>query len=63
MNMDRLIGQMQYDCEHRWKTHYAKGKPFLERCNKCEAQRPVGFVGRREGKRRRAGNFLGKEAS
>ena len=40
--MDRLIGRRQFDCEHQWRTHYAHGRPFLRRCNKCEASAPWG---------------------
>lgn len=60
MIMDRLIGQRQFDCEHKWKTHYAHGKPFLQRCRKCDAQRPVRFVGRREPTQLDGVTFLGR---
>ena len=37
--MDRLTGEMQYDCDHRWMTLYASGRPFIQRCALCEAQK------------------------
>ena len=57
--MDRLIGQQQFDCEHQWRTLHIKGKPFIQRCRKCEAQLPCSFVGRRETTALDAVSFLG----
>lgn len=60
--LDRLIGQRQFDCDHKWRTISVHGKPFLQRCRRCEAQRPVRFVGRREPTPLDDVAFLGREA-
>ena len=58
--LDRLIGQRQFDCEHEWRTFHVNGKPFIQRCRRCEAQRPVRFVGRPESGPLQDAGFLGR---